>query len=54
MLLSLCSSPPALILSHLTVDLVLMTELGAAGSMLLKLHGDLLPISTDAKVDVPE
>jgi hypothetical protein len=39
---------------ELPVDLVLVAELRTASSVFFKFDGDLLPVGTDAQVDVPE
>ena len=39
---------------ELAVDLVLVTELRTASSVLFEFDGDLLPVGADAQVDVPE
>jgi len=39
---------------ELTIDFVLMAELGAPGSVLFEFHSNLLAIRPDAKVDISE
>ena len=39
---------------ELAVDLVFVTELGTAGSVLFEFYGHLFPVGADAEVDVPE